>query len=608
MKAMNKALAMMAGVLCLSMASCSSDEPAPNPELQGGDVYAQLTLRLPETRSTTTDDGQSTNGNEYGKDFENNIESIRIVLAQKVSDNEYTYIAQGTTESAILDQSQKNTYSITFQSEELEQFAGNDGTPGGGTGASQEVYVFAYCNPTQAVIAQINALSPGDPFGNEMATIATEAEADNLPWAQENGFMMTNHSTQSVMLPNYQTLIRQHNTKATAFNLGTVEVERVVSRFDFEPTSVGEGARENQYLVKDNVSGLYAAYIEINGMSLINEAKQFYLLPRISNNADWSAPIICGSENVSNWMVSPNYDAKSAFALPDADYTAISGNYFFANPQPATLTYTMTKNIADNDDWTGASGTNYKIWRYATENTMPTAAMKKGITTGIVFRGEIKPYTGTNNVPAGQRDPAQTLAAAMTAGVPIYAWTADAKNPENNIMLGSAKDVWRYAYAHAASAIRTNFKDAVTAGNFTVKHNGTTVTTEADLFPALQSGQNFEDLAAEFEVTGFTANPTAIQTLNQNFMVYVPTDGHYYVYYHYYNRHNDNNMPDLMGPMEFATVRNNIYKLKVTKVAAFGTPGDILPPPGTNDETPEVYFKVAVKVLDWVVRVNNIEF
>ena len=61
-----------------------------------------------------------------------------------------------------------------------------------------------------------------------------------------------------------------------------------------------------------------------------------------------------------------------------------------------------------------------------------------------------------------------------------------------------------------------------------------------------------------------------------------------------------------MGTMEFATVRNNIYKIKVDNVLQFGLPGDVPPPPPTDDETPAIYFKVSVQVLDWVVRVNNI--
>ena len=87
----------------------------------------------------------------------------------------------------------------------------------------------------------------------------------------------------------------------------------------------------------------------------------------------------------------------------------------------------------------------------------------------------------------------------------------------------------------------------------------------------------------------------------------------YFFYYYYWNRHNDNNAPAAMGPMEFAVVRNNVYKLSVTKINRLGHPryteNDPDPvDPDTPDEKGDVYLKLSVDVLPWVVRVNNIEF
>ena len=68
-----------------------------------------------------------------------------------------------------------------------------------------------------------------------------------------------------------------------------------------------------------------------------------------------------------------------------------------------------------------------------------------------------------------------------------------------------------------------------------------------------------------------------------------------------------------MGIMEFAVVRNNVYKLCVDKISILGHPAD----PGKDpdpvdpnepDENSDVYFTVSVQVLPWVVRVNSITF
>ena len=77
-----------------------------------------------------------------------------------------------------------------------------------------------------------------------------------------------------------------------------------------------------------------------------------------------------------------------------------------------------------------------------------------------------------------------------------------------------------------------------------------------------------------------------------------------------------------MGIMEFAVVRNNVYKLAVNSINRFGhpTPPDPSNPdpdpepdpdpvdPDDPDESVNYYFNVTVKVLPWTVRINNIEF
>ena len=87
----------------------------------------------------------------------------------------------------------------------------------------------------------------------------------------------------------------------------------------------------------------------------------------------------------------------------------------------------------------------------------------------------------------------------------------------------------------------------------------------------------------------------------------------YYCYYYYWNRHNDNGQVGIMGPMEFAVVRNNVYKLAVTKIARLGHPrisanDPDKPTPNTPDEKGDVYISVTCTTLPWVVRENTIEF
>ena len=140
---------------------------------------------------------------------------------------------------------------------------------------------------------------------------------------------------------------------------------------------------------------------------------------------------------------------------------------------------------------------------------------------------------------------------------------------------------------------------------------------EAGTDPTLQAAYNqaATGVAADAEPTGAAAAAAG-------FTGYSAKDGKYYNYYYYWNRHNDNLNPYKMGVMEFAVVRNNVYKLAVDKISRFGhpTPPDPSNPdpdpepdpdpvdPKDPDESENYYFNVTVKVLPWTVRINNIEF
>lgn len=89
-------------------------------------------------------------------------------------------------------------------------------------------------------------------------------------------------------------------------------------------------------------------------------------------------------------------------------------------------------------------------------------------------------------------------------------------------------------------------------------------------------------------------------------------DGKFYTWYSYWNRHRDNGNNNVMGKMEFAVVRNNIYKLTINSVNSLGYPEEptgnsVWKPAGeTPDELP-LMLDIKVKVSDWVNRVFDYE-
>ncbi|MDY6005084.1 MAG: Mfa1 family fimbria major subunit [Parabacteroides sp.] len=78
------------------------------------------------------------------------------------------------------------------------------------------------------------------------------------------------------------------------------------------------------------------------------------------------------------------------------------------------------------------------------------------------------------------------------------------------------------------------------------------------------------------------------------------SNGNFYCYYNYWIRHLDNNDPTTMGVMEFAIVRNNIYRLLVSGINDLGS-GSPEVVPGQDDEY-GVKLEISFCVLPWIVR------
>lgn len=250
----------------------------------------------------------------------------------------------------------------------------------------------------------------------------------------------------------------------------------------------------------------------------------------------------------------------------DTDWSnKVAANFDAQLEAPSKWTWTSLASLTTDDNYTG----DYKIWCYAKENTIPGIDKQKhDVSTGVVFKAEL----------AAGASASEAVKAAMTAGNRIYVF--------NNVLYGAWKDVKAAA--------------------------------EAGTDPTLQAAYN----QAAATIAADKTEPTGAAAAAAGFTGYSPKDGKYYNYYYYWNRHNDNLDPYNMGIMEFAVVRNNVYKLAVDKISRFGHP---TPPDPTNpdpdpepdpdpvdpddpDESVNYYFNVTVKVLPWTVRINNIEF
>ena len=250
----------------------------------------------------------------------------------------------------------------------------------------------------------------------------------------------------------------------------------------------------------------------------------------------------------------------------DTDWSnKVAANFNAQLEAPSTWTWTSLASLTTNDNYEG----DYKIWCYAKENTIPGIdAQKHNVSTGVVFKAELAAGEGASTA----------VKDAMADGKRIYVF--------NNVLYGAWSDVKAAAEAGTDATLQAAYNQAA-AG----------VVADAEPTGAAAAAAGF---------TGYSAKE----------------DGKYYNYYYYWNRHNDNLDNNVMGIMEFAVVRNNVYKLAVNSINRFGhpTPPDPSNPdpdpepdpdpvdPDDPDESVNYYFNVTVKVLPWTVRINNIEF
>ncbi len=724
---MNKFQKFLFGAASLFMlAGCSDDfgnnGNSPDTDRDGAGVYMGVSFKMPgkgvSTRSFTEGDNTSNNGTEVGKDVENNVNEVLLILARP---NDYGFIGAASVLKDNILQHSGNTsadngnagaYHATakFQKTELNSFYSDTNIPDSEKG---KVAVFVIVNPTGGMADALENAHYGDTeWINTGWTVNVDGQqTEGSIWTNTNGgsFLMTNTYIATRQLPTKMSDWDQYTNEDNCFHLsemntnvggtstinnsnvstdntnstgGPVLVQRCAARFDFRDGHLdavdhsGLENESNRYHVvyeknADGTNGDLLIDVKLYKMALVNMSKTFYYLSRVSNNGlnsgtDWK---LCGPEkpwfeslgggllNTGNYVVDTDAQMKFDGAYTQKGFKPSQYyNYPFFN-EDGTIDNANLQNVNDRwstvvldellksdvkDNWNnnGNTGT-YTIWRYATENTIPGVDIQdNGISTGMVFKGKMIPSENMKNPNAA-------------AGTKEYYRNQLYETLSNTAAGDTDKDPILYSYAGSlyytwnnvyAAAIEASFSYQETANGIIPTWNRTNSLYKA-VFGSADKGTGYQlikdgkvlysdplpidDNAANTKWQQWNAagKPGSGSTLHADFKKAVTDAGitiyqrsfdtaggwGYWCYYYYWNRHNDNGKNGIMGPMEFAVVRNNVYKLAVTEIKKLGHPrisenDPDKPTPGTPDETSDIYLTVDAKVIPWVVRVNNIVF
>lgn len=662
---------LLIGILAMGMvAGCSSDEIMTADDVtsvsvnDGEKVFMSVNVKLPTagggTRSNTTNNGQSNSGVEIGKDYENNVSTMLIVLTDV--DNKiitHATVANLNTSGAEVVEGSDGTLTIknanvtataSFKKTAIANYYSGDNVDGDGALKNNSVRVYTFCNYTADLL---NAVSEGAAdWYDKTCTVSENADGGFAagsanPWGK-NSFLMSNTIIATRKIPAKLNDWNAYAYATSPFNLsgsnggddvnnggatgGDIRVMRSVARFDYKD---GSDSKDNTYWVGDESTATLK--MKLTKMALVNMSKNFYYLPRVSDDGLPEDAVICGSETSTNYVVSPwntekqngtvandysqYYNFRLGYGNGDAwtiDETA-RGQWY------TTLMTDVTGGEQDEDEtWGGSTKGDYRIWRYVTENTIPRpkagdVLQANGISTGVVFKGQFQAVEGKTKQ---QLADAINLAGSATSEADLKSkncpvlyvfdkiiyvdWTAgDSDDPQDVIACATAAN-------EGTAFFRAVFGKNAYKEEIVTEVDGQRITTYEVKNIAEDSP------AAIYKRDGKFTDDFRTAAVNAGFTLYeasydVNTKGGYYCYYFYWNRHNDNGDPAAMGPMEFAVVRNNVYKLSVTKIGKLGHPrvskNDPEPiEPDTPDENGDLYIMLSVEIDPWIVRENNIEF
>ena len=371
--------------------------------------------------------------------------------------------------------------------------------------------------------------------------------------------------------------VTEENTTEANAAKTAVSVERVAARVDYNA--------EGKYTcTDDNYKG---ATVEITGATIVNRLTAgSYLLKRVADDVNSKTPEYLGREKaIGTDMLATNYVLDPWTALKTQQN--LTGTPFTIKGKPASAaglydaeTYIPTR--SDNPkDWADyckagvdATGDDYLRVGYALENTTGKLETSLNYNTGIVFKAQFYPV-GVN----GYTDE-QTF---FTYNGVIYPTLTDMMGQLNGqenfstyVEAIAALTSWDGLKSFAASFVSdpTGYADYLT--EFANEHS-------TDVFTA-----NAEELTWKYYLNnelGVVEDAQNGPQINQGGVtdtrarLYASSNGMlrtYYkgqCYYVWWLRHSNDGDDETNGVMEYAVVRNNIYKVSVNSIYSLG--GDI---------------------------------
>ena len=563
----------MGGMLVTALAAGCAQEDIGNAPSEGGGMsatsYVSLSFASPQgtpTRANPTG-GETGDGQEKGQDYENEIKSA-VAFFYQGTDQKGVNSGGNTPIKAVVSFNFNNIGNGTD-----ENSTGVDRTY---TTSPQQVDLE---NGTYNVIVVAN---PGTDWwtGRSLTLADVRDHIQTTAWtvsgSDYSDFVMTSAAD--------ATLTLNYNPKSDPAK-ATVNVERMAARLDYKTT--GTYTCDDP----DYESNNQKATVEITGAALVNNLTAgSYLLKRVADDVNGTNLSYFGDEILdagvqTNYVLDPwTADKKSDnnnFTIGSETKTAedLYGEWFGNISQAPNYRADYVQ-----------PGTSVETWQrigYTLENTTAAEEAGKRYSTGVVFKAKFHPAKVTSYTNSTYTDGATFFAYGKT----LYASMED-------MMIGF--------YGHKFDNGFSGIKECKTWGKVRQFITSTLLTNDPSGYDkyleGLAEGKADADAVADassltwsnymLNECGYSKDGNGKVVLDQKGKVTRIALQRYGTrtyedatcYYTWWVRHSNDNNDGAKGIMEYAIVRNNIYKLTVESIYSLGDPV-----PGDEELNVKVY-------------------
>lgn len=419
--------------------------------------------------------------------------------------------------------------------------------------------------------------NPGDNRWWEQAENQTlGAVCDHIQqeaWTETNG-NYTNFLMSSADEPTEKLTINNNSENEPA--KVTVNVERMAARVDY--------FADNKYTCED--PRYNGATVKITGATIINRLTAgSYLLKRVADDVNGTKLEYLGDETATNtvatnYVLDPWTELKTQQNLEDEVFE-VNGQRVAAAGLYDADTY-IPKRSDNPEDWadyckagaTNATEDGYLRVGYALENTTDRLSTSLNYNTGIVFKAQFHPVGVTTGYTDGQT--------FFTYNGVIYPTLTDMMGQLNgqedfSTYVGkkiAALTSWDELNNFAASITNDPTGYRTYLEEYADTHSTETFNTANELkweyYLSYELGvfENSQD-GPEINQNGVETRAVLYKSSGEKLRTYYKGQ----CYYIWWLRHSNDGDDEKNGVMEYAVVRNNIYKVNVESIYSLG--GDI---------------------------------